>query len=112
METLPRSPGADAAAIRHQYDRGNDFFAMWLDENMVYSCALYDSSLDEPLEAAQLRKVDFHLESARAAGVGRLLDVGCGWGFLMNRAIDTYGVRSATGLTLSEAQRDWIAAAA
>jgi cyclopropane-fatty-acyl-phospholipid synthase len=98
--------GASKGAIAHHYDVGDSFLRLWLDPTMTYSCALWEAADD--LERAQLRKLDYMLDRARAAGVARLLDVGCGWGSLLKRAVDR-GVGTAAGLTLSEAQRDYVA---
>jgi cyclopropane-fatty-acyl-phospholipid synthase len=102
------SGGASAAAIRHHYDVGNEFFAAWLDATRTYSGALFAPGDD--LEAAQHRKLDHHLTESRARDVGALLDVGCGWGSLLRRATERYGVARAVGLTLSAAQAEWIRA--
>jgi cyclopropane-fatty-acyl-phospholipid synthase len=103
-------PGASAAAIQRHYDVGNEFYALWLDPSHTYSCALWRGV--EDLHAAQINKLDWHLDRCGAFGAHRLLDVGCGWGSLLHRATETYGVRAAVGLTLSEAQRRWIEALA
>ena len=87
------------------YDVANEFYELWLDPTLCYSCALWDG--DEPdsaLETAQLRKLDFHANQSQAKGAARVLDVGCGWGLLVRRLVGTHGVRHATGLTLSDAQ--------
>ena len=70
--------GALPEAIEHHYDVGNAFYRLWLDESMSYSCALWDGE-DDALAAAQMRKIDYHVGQARAAGAARVLDVGCGW---------------------------------
>lgn len=101
--------GASAEAIEHHYGTGNDFFRLWLDETMTYSCAMWapeDSA--ESLEAAQLRKLDYHIEQARASSTRRVLDIGCGWGGVLHRLTNTCQVESAVGLTLSKSQADWI----
>ena len=72
---------------------------------MVYSGALWGEGDD--LEAAQLRKIDYHIAEAGAAGKDRVLDIGCGWGALLRRLVERHGVRRAVGLTLSEAQAAW-----
>jgi cyclopropane-fatty-acyl-phospholipid synthase len=103
--------GASKAAIALHYDTGNDFFRLWLDPaTMSYSCALYDDATEpgsEELGDAQRRKIDFYLDEARVIEAGRLLDVGCGWGGVLNRALDR-GVGEVVGMTLSEAQADFI----
>jgi cyclopropane-fatty-acyl-phospholipid synthase len=103
-------PGASAPAIQRHYDLGNDFYALWLDPSLTYSCALWRG--DEDLHTAQINKLNWHLDRCRASSAHRLLDVGCGWGSLLHRATDIYSVRAAVGLTLSEAQRRWIQALA
>lgn len=97
--------GGSAAAIRHHYDVGNDFFAAWLDPMMVYSSALWDGPEDaSSLEEAQRRKLRYHAESVGAAPGMRALDVGCGWGAQMMTLLDDYGAASCVGLTLSDEQ--------
>jgi cyclopropane-fatty-acyl-phospholipid synthase len=81
---------------------GNDFYALWLDGLMVYSCAYYESP-STSLEDAQAAKLDLVCRKLRLRPGERLLDVGCGWGALVIHAADHYGVR-ALGVTLSEAQ--------
>lgn len=100
--------GASAQAIQAHYDVSNDFYALWLDPTMAYSCALWEAG--DTLEQAQLRKLDFHLECAHATNKKNLLDVGCGWGALLERAVTNYNVENAVGLTLSQAQADWVIA--
>lgn len=100
------APGASAEAIRHHYDVSNEFFRLWLDETLTYSCALYDHH--DELGPAQLAKIDYHVASARAAGAQRVLDIGCGWGANVRRLTEHHGVASAVGLTLSRAQAAWI----
>jgi cyclopropane-fatty-acyl-phospholipid synthase len=102
--------GASADAIQHHYDLSNDFFGLWLDPTRTYSCALWaDNEANERLESAQLRKLDYLVECTGATNTTRVLDVGCGWGSLLRRLIDTHQVRQAVGITLSEAQRNWAA---
>ena len=100
--------GASPEAIQSHYDVGNDFYALWLDRTLTYSSALWEGP-DDALEAAQMRKVDFHIDQARAAGAGRVLDIGCGWGTMLRRLVER-GAGRAVGLTLSEAQAEAIAA--
>ncbi|WP_233849986.1 SAM-dependent methyltransferase [Paraburkholderia sp. HD33-4] len=100
------SPGASPDAIQFHYDVSNDFYAAWLDSTMTYSAAMFDSG-GVGLEQAQIRKLDYHLESAGASGAARILDVGCGWGSLLKRSVD-WDVRHAVGLTLSRAQLTYI----
>jgi cyclopropane-fatty-acyl-phospholipid synthase len=105
LEAAGKYMGASKAAIAHHYDVGNDFMRLWLDPSMTYSCALWSDGDD--LARAQLRKLDYMLDHAGVTDGGRVLDVGCGWGSLLRRAVGR-GVASSVGLTLSEAQRDWI----
>jgi cyclopropane-fatty-acyl-phospholipid synthase len=77
---------------------------------MTYTAALFEPGDD--LETAQLRKIDHHIGQSEAQGKERLLDVGCGWGATMRRAVAHAGVRSAVGLTLSRAQADYVRATA
>jgi len=109
----PHEPTRDRAAIRFHYDVGNDFYALWLDERMVYSCAYYHDHTDT-LEEAQRAKLDLICRKLRLRPGHRFLDVGCGWGALIMHAAQHYGV-TALGITLSDAQaalaRERIAAA-
>ena len=96
--------GATQKAIEHHYDVGREFYRLWLDVRMVYSCALWTGELDDDLEAAQLAKLDWHATGARADGAARVLDVGCGWGAMMRYLTDERQVGHVTGLTLSSDQ--------
>ena len=93
---------ADREAIRHHYDVSNEFYALWLDPRMVYSCAYFKEEADT-LETAQLQKLDHICRKLRLQPGEKFLDVGCGWGALVIRAAEKYGV-DATGITLSENQ--------
>ncbi|MFZ0040521.1 MAG: cyclopropane-fatty-acyl-phospholipid synthase family protein [Solirubrobacteraceae bacterium] len=99
--------GASRQAIRHHYDVGNEFFSLWLDRTLSYSCALW--SPGDSLESAQLGKLDYLLAEANWPPGGRVLDIGCGWGGLMQRAAETVPDGEITGLTLSDAQAEWVA---
>ena len=92
----------DAAAIRYHYDVSNEFYALWLDPRMVYSCAYFRSG-DEDLATAQEQKLDHVCRKLRLQPGDRFLDIGCGWGALVTWAAERYGVQ-ATGITLSENQ--------
>jgi len=96
------TPVRDAAAVRFHYDVGNNFYKLWLDKRMVYSCA-YFLSPDDSLDAAQEAKLDLICRKLRLKPGDRLLDIGCGWGGLIMYAAEHYGV-DATGITLSENQ--------
>ncbi|MPZ79427.1 MAG: methyltransferase [Actinophytocola sp.] len=100
--------GASAEAIQSHYDRGNDFYALWLDPTRSYSCALWQGP-DDTLRAAQERKLDHLATGARVRGAGRVLDVGCGWGGMMRRLVDTHDVSEVVGLTLANEQAAHIA---
>lgn len=95
--------GASREAIRRHYDVGNEFFGLWLDPTLTYSCALWGEGADD-LESAQVRKLDHLAEGAGVAGAERVLDVGCGWGSMLERLEGRHRVRRVTGLTLSPRQ--------
>ena len=92
----------DREAIQHHYDVSDEFYALWLDQRMVYSCGYFHHE-DDSLDTAQLQKLDHICTKLRLAPGERLLDMGCGWGALVMRAAEKYGVH-ATGITLSENQ--------
>jgi cyclopropane-fatty-acyl-phospholipid synthase len=92
----------DAQAIQYHYDVSNDFYGLWLDENMVYSCAYFEDG-EEDLAAAQLKKIDHILTKIQVRPGDTLLDIGCGWGALVLRAASKYGAK-CVGITLSENQ--------
>lgn len=92
----------DRAAIRHHYDVSNEFYALWLDPRMVYSCAYFKDERDT-LEQAQLQKLDHICTKLMLRPGEKFLDIGCGWGALALRAAEKYGV-DATGITLSQNQ--------
>ncbi len=79
--------GASPEAIQSHYDAGNEFYELWLDPTLCYSCALWnETDTDDDLEQAQLRKLDHHiLLRCPAAGACRVLDVEGGWGSLLAR---------------------------
>jgi cyclopropane-fatty-acyl-phospholipid synthase len=95
----------DEKAIRFHYDVSNEFYALWLDSRMVYSCAYFDHP-GVSLEEAQLRKLDLLCRKLALKPGESLLDIGCGWGGLLLYAATQYGVK-ADGITLSEKQREW-----
>lgn len=88
--------------VRSHYDIGNDFYKLWLDETMSYSCA-YFKSPSETLAQAQRNKVDYILEKLHLEEGMTLLDIGCGWGFLLIEAAKKYHVKGL-GVTLSHEQ--------
>lgn len=99
--------GASAAAVRAHYDIGNEFYRLLLDHNMTYSCAIWGNGA-ETLESAQDQKLEYHIRTARAAGKPNVLDIGCGWGSLLKKLVNQHGCHRAVGLTLSEAQAEWV----
>ena len=102
------SRARDLAAVRFHYDVGNDFYALWLDRRLVYSCAYFETP-ETTLDAAQEAKLDLICRKLRLEPGQRLLDIGCGWGSLVIFAAERYGVE-ATGITLSGAQAEWASA--
>jgi len=94
----------DASAVRYHYDVGNEFFALFLDESMTYSCAIFSKGA-QTLEEAQRAKLDLVASKLGLKPGLRLLDVGCGWGSFAIHAARHYGV-TVTGVTLSPAQAD------
>lgn len=98
------SLGRDRAAVTYHYDVSNDFYALWLDRRMVYSCALFASD-DEDLDPAQERKLDYVCRKLRLQPGEQLLDIGCGWGGLIIHAAQHYGIE-ALGITLSAPQAE------
>ncbi len=94
----------DRAAIHYHYDVSNDFYALWLDKRLTYSCAYFETG-DEDLDTAQEAKYDLICRKLRLRPGERLLDIGCGWGGLAMFAAERYGVE-ATGVTLSARQAE------
>jgi cyclopropane-fatty-acyl-phospholipid synthase len=105
-ELVPRgrrhSPRRDARSVRHHYDVSNDFFALFLDASMTYSCALFSRGATT-LEAAQHAKLEMVCRKLALEPGQRVLDVGCGWGSFAIHAAREHGVH-VTGITLSEPQ--------
>jgi len=91
--------------IREHYDLGNEFFAVFLDDTLTYSCALFDEP-GQSLEAAQLNKYRAMAERAQIAAGDHVLEIGCGWGGFAEFAAREYGCR-VTGVTISQAQADY-----
>lgn len=88
--------------VRSHYDIGNDFYRLWLDPTLSYSCA-YFKTPEDTLEQAQKNKVDYILEKLHLQEGMTLLDIGCGWGFLLIEAAKKYKIKG-TGITLSHEQ--------
>ncbi len=94
----------DAAAVRHHYDVSNEFFALFLDDTMTYSCALWEEGT-ETLEDAQRAKLELICRKLELEPGMRMLDIGCGWGSLAIHAAREHGA-SVWGITLSEHQAE------
>src|SRR3954469_2470608 len=92
----------DREAVRHHYDVGNEFFSLFLDRSMTYSCAIFSRGATT-LEEAQETKLDLVCTKLALQEGERVLDVGCGWGSFVMHAASRYGVE-AVGITLSEPQ--------
>ena len=97
---------SNRANIRYHYDVSNAFYRLWLDSRLVYSCAYFRADGDT-LDDAQTAKLDHICRKLRLQPGEQLLDIGCGWGALLFRAAETYGVQ-ATGITLSKNQFDHV----
>ena len=91
----------DKAAIRFHYDIGTDFYALWLDQRMVYSCSYFPTGR-ETLDESQERKLDHICRKLRLQPGESFLDLGCGYGGLVIHAAERYGV-NARGITISKA---------
>lgn len=94
----------DRQAIAYHYDVSNDFYALWLDRRMVYSCGYFKTE-DDSLDLAQEQKLEHICRKLRLEPGDRLLDIGCGWGGLVIYAAERFGVE-AVGITLGKPQQD------
>jgi cyclopropane-fatty-acyl-phospholipid synthase len=110
----PHSRPRDAAAIRHHYDVGNEFYRLMLGPSMVYSCAYWPDGAADPedgaglvagLDGAQEDKLELVCRKLALRPGMRLLDVGCGWGSMVLHAAREHGVH-AVGVTVSQQQAD------
>ena len=108
LETAFQTEAQAVHNIRFHYDRSNEFYGLFLEPRMVYSCA-YFRSPDTTLEDAQAAKLNHICRKLDLQPGERFLDVGCGWGALIGHAAVQYGV-AATGCTLSRAQHAWAVA--
>jgi cyclopropane-fatty-acyl-phospholipid synthase len=106
VELRPRgrrhSPARDARAVRHHYDVSNQFFALFLDPSMTYSCGIFSRGA-RTLEQAQRAKLELVCDKLELEPGDRVLDVGCGWGSFAIHAAATRGAE-VVGITLSEPQ--------
>lgn len=96
------SKGNQKKEVTSHYDIGNDFYKLWLDPTMSYSCAYFKEE-DNTLEEAQINKVDYILKKLNLQAGMSLLDIGCGWGFLLIEAAKKYKIHGL-GITLSKEQ--------
>ena len=96
------SKKVQAQEVQSHYDIGNDFYKLWLDETMSYSCAYFKHD-DDTLYQAQVNKVDYILQKLYLKEGMTLLDIGCGWGFLLIEAAKKYKIKGM-GITLSHEQ--------
>jgi len=94
----------DRRAVTYHYDVSNEFYALWLDRFMVYSCAYFKTPQDD-LDTAQAQKLEYLCRKLRLQPGERMLDLGCGWGGLLMYAAKHYGVH-AFGITLSVPQAE------
>lgn len=92
----------DMQAIRFHYNVSNEFYALWLDHLMQYSCGYFPTATED-LDTAQAKKIDYICRKLRLKPGEKLLDIGCGWGGLAITAAQNYGVKSL-GVTLSDKQ--------
>ncbi|NNH68339.1 class I SAM-dependent methyltransferase [Nocardia uniformis] len=107
--TVTERSDAAAAAIRHHYDVGNDFYRLWLDPSLSYSCGLRETPSDT-LEVAQANKLRHHLDAVDARNARAVLDIGCGWGAILRELSQARGVGCSVGLTLSTEQAEYVRA--
>jgi cyclopropane-fatty-acyl-phospholipid synthase len=98
------TPERDARAVRHHYNVSNEFFALFLDESMTYSCAIFSRGA-KTLEEAQAEKLELVCTKLALEPGQRVLDVGCGWGSFAIHAAENHGV-NVVGITLSEPQAE------
>jgi cyclopropane-fatty-acyl-phospholipid synthase len=91
--------------IHSHYDLGNDFYRLWLDEQMVYTCAYFPTP-EVSLEAAQIAKMDLVCRKLRLRPGERVVEAGCGWGALALHMARNYGVK-VRAFNISKSQLDW-----
>jgi cyclopropane-fatty-acyl-phospholipid synthase len=105
-ESAAKTRGSNTEDVQFHYDISNEFFRLWQDPTQTYSCAYFERD-DMSLEEAQMAKVDLALGKLGLQPGMTLLDIGCGWGSTMMRAIEKYDV-NVIGLTLSQNQKEHI----
>lgn len=105
-KSASQTRGSDKKEVQFHYDISNDFFKLWQDPSQTYSCAYFERD-DMTLEEAQLAKVDLSLGKLGLEPGMTLVDIGCGWGSTIQRAVEKYDV-NVIGLTLSENQKQHI----
>lgn len=98
----PKNAGNQEKEVTSHYDIGNDFYRLWLDETMSYSCGYFKEDSDTLYEA-QVNKTEHILDKMHLKKGMTVLDIGCGWGFLLKHAVKKYGVKGV-GITLSREQ--------
>ncbi|MFT8950512.1 MAG: cyclopropane-fatty-acyl-phospholipid synthase family protein [Liquorilactobacillus hordei] len=106
---LPKQSHSEKSSkydVQSHYDLGNDFYKLWLDPTMTYSCAYFEHK-DDSLEQAQMNKVHHIIKKLDPQRGKTLLDIGCGWGTLMLTAAKEFGLKVA-GITLSEEQYKFV----
>lgn len=109
MHVIPKQSHSEKASkkdVQSHYDVGNNFYNLWLDKTMTYSCAYFEHD-DDTLEQAQINKVHHILKKLNPQPGRSFLDIGCGWGTLMLTAAKEYGLH-VVGITLSEEQLKFV----
>lgn len=106
MPTHTHSKNDEEEFVQDHYDIGNDFYKLWLDDTMTYSCAYFEKP-DDTLKQAQINKVHHILKKLNPQPGKTLVDIGCGWGTLMLTAAQEYHLK-VTGITLSEEQYEYV----
>lgn len=99
---LIRNRDVEKEAVQYHYDVSNEFYQLWLDESMSYSCAYFEQGIED-LSLAQRKKIDHILRKVQIRDGDHILDIGCGWGALLIHAAKAYDI-SGVGVTLSEKQ--------
>lgn len=90
--------------VEVSYDVGNEFFRLWLDEKMNYTCGVYEGT--DNLEEAQVKKLEWLADAAHVTPEKRVLDIGCGWGADVEHLVTQRDAKAATGITMSRSQAE------